>query len=297
MGVTVNEKGIPVLDSNTRRTFFMSVGDVLQFVKNRKPVSATQSSLNNADSTMKWYGGYTLEQYMRKCQVGDFPTEIQRIIELSEEIFKKLPSGVSYRRRKEVGSSGSRVRATTITGGNLSRGFVKSVREKTLGNLGVISLIFNASYNSTFTDEQILWQTATVLALGLYIDQQGRQSEIWGTDVTLKGFVDGARDYVTMVRVKASGMPFDLHELSCTVSPAFLRRLLFAVQERQGMVASGYGQPPDQKTMEDSVRALMIEHKIPMETAVFSPDGVSKKVDSIGTATGWIIDQLQKIEV
>ena len=285
------------LDGNTRRFLYMSVGETIEYVESHAPVSGIVSSRDT--KVDKWTDNMSLDQYLKKCKHGDFPEEISKLIELSEEIFKALPKGKTYRRVKEVGMAGSKVRATAVTSGNLSRAFSRTRREKALGNLGVITLVFSAAYSYGHTKAEIRWKTATMLALGLYIDQQGRQSEIWGSSIINNCYTSGASNSATLVRAKGSGMPFDLHEMACLISPAFLRRLLFAVMERLGDLHGGYGIPPCQADFEGATLALFREHKIPSESVLFGPSGKQGEipVNSLGSAVGWIVDTLKKVEV
>ena len=287
--------GQQVLAKDTRRFLYMSVADTVEFLETRAPLPGNLQS--SRDPASEFYDNMSYEVYMQRCKHGDFPDEISKIVELSEEIFKALPKGKSYRRVKEVGMTGSKVRATAVTGGNLSRAFVKTRREQQLGNLGVITLVFSCWYNCMHTKNHVTWKTATMLALALYIDQQGRQSEIWGAGVVRQLFRDGGKDGCMLVRAKASGTPFDLHELACLVSLCFLRRMLFGVAERLGKVEMGYGIAAEQGDFEAGTLALMQEHKIPTESVLFGPNGQDMKIDTIGAAVGWIVDTLKKVEV
>lgn len=115
----------------------------------------------------------------------------------------------------------------------------------------VVDIVYNCTVSSSVSPHAIETAAAKLYNVVAGLERGGVRVNLWVMEASY-----GAPEYcATVVRIKTAGQPFNLTKMVYpVVHPSFLRRHMFAVQERMELDPSarwsGYGRPAPDKVAE-----------------------------------------------
>lgn len=211
-----------------------------------------------------------------------------------------IPPGVSFRRQRQWGKRGYAVNIHRVNRGQLSRAWRRTVRQRQLGNQGVITLCVNVVWSAGASHDLIHWTTAANLALAAYIEASGRRCELWAVAYNRLLYTSKSGPAGHGVRLKAASEPWNTQNVALTCEPFFLRRLMFRLYEIQtpeyGNVRGGYGKVSVGDELLTACQRWASERlQAPAETVLCGGDQ-SNHIDNEESAKQWLRAKINELD-
>lgn len=173
----------------------------------------------------------TFIQQCRTLSRPDFPDRAATIDRLAETLTGELPAGVTLRRHRAWGPSGTTVNVQRVLRGNLGQAWRRTVRQQArTSDGGSLVVLVRASISGSASAQQIFWSAVATLALADYARRRGYRVALWSLGLTDDVHQD-APGYAWLVPLVREGESWDSSAVCMTTYLEWNRRLGHRVKE------------------------------------------------------------------
>jgi hypothetical protein len=161
-----------------------------------------------------------------------------------------------------------------------------------------VTLLVDACVHGGVTAAGIFWSTAATLTLAALLENAGRRVGLlaWDCSETALGSQTGGYlPHAWTVMLKHYAEPWQVQDVICTTNQAFLRRLMFRLNEASPLGArEGYGNVPSAQWKTRTLQALAAAYGWPCLLIGANPS--HDRIDRMESALAWVTKQLTTLE-
>lgn len=218
--------------------YYSSLGSMLDAVEAtpRQGDSTSDYVPCGAGGSTRWsntdFYGRSLEAMVRDCRAMlPFASAISDIEAMARTLTVQVPPPRSVKRRRVRSADGDHPDVDRMLSGDLAHAWVTTRKLLHDDPTALTTIILPVGYASTTPQETIYWNMAATLALAWLLEDSGRRTCLISLEYATNMGTQHPVPYSSVTILKAHDAPWSLQEAVVTTDRAYLRRLLFRLQD------------------------------------------------------------------
>ena len=239
---------------------------------------------------------------------SDCQASMDTVTAITKRVTNKVQSlpALDVHRRRTQGRSGHTLNIHKVNRGQLSTAWKRTVREHSIGQTGVITLVLCTDYTSNATYEAAQYTIAATLALANKIEETGRRCEIWASILThdahrmRSSIVPGHPkmfDELDHLIVKRAQESLTAPGMAVMCSLDLVRKVFFQIWQQQrdtiGRIVN-HGRATKKQQVRIRLEPYLLRQHIPTESVYMGADE-NDHIHSEGLAVSWVTRELRRI--
>jgi len=215
--------------------YYASLGAMLDAVAatpHDKDGSYQQCGAGGSTEGYDTFYGRPLGEMVADCRAMlPFRDAISAIEAMAQELTVHLPPPRSVKRRRVRAESGDHPEVDRMLAGDLEHAWVTTRKLLHDDPTALTTIILPVAYASTTSQTTIYWNMAATLALAWLLEDSGRRTCLVSLEYSVLTGVEPTTEYSSVTILKAHDAPWSLQEAIVTTDRAYLRRLIFRLQD------------------------------------------------------------------
>jgi len=254
-----------------------------------------RGATGSTSTSTRFYGRH-LFQMLEDCRAMlPFAEAISDIETMAHELTVCLPPPRSVKRRRVQAEAGDHPDTDRMLRGDLAHAWVTTRKLLHDDPTALTTIILPVAYASITSEASIYWNMAATLALAWLLEDSGRRTCLVSLEYHTLSGVSPTTEFSSVTILKAHEAPWSLQEAIVTTDRAYLRRLIFRLQDCLPEPPDlGYGYVPSRGALQEHIAWCSQEYDWRHVITGAHPqhDDISER----SSALRWIERQIKSLE-
>jgi len=240
--------------------YYASLGAMIDAVEATPRDSSTgvylhQGASGSTSTNNNTFYGRPLASMVADCRAMlPFSGAINDIEAMAKELTARLPPPRSVKRRRVRAEVGDHPDTDRMLRGDLAHAWVTTRKLLHDDPTALTTIILPVAYASTTPHTTIYWTMAATLALAWLLEDSGRRTCLVSLEYCVLTGVSPTTEFSSVTVLKAHEAPWSLQEAIITTDRAYLRRLVFRLQDCLPTPPDlGYGYVPSRGALQEHI--------------------------------------------